>query len=428
MGKNAYLESLTTQLAEKNLEAKSIADSFAVDEKGRFSVTTEQHQAYRAAIADARELKSLIDDMTTQEQIGQFLDAPAGVPAAAAYHGSLGTEVKTLADVFIESDAFQAQKERSYEDPGRIRAGLEGKSIFNFAAGTVEHQALGPAVNLGIAEMAKRKAHIRDLFPKSSTSASVLYGVRETGWVNNAKQIRQRYAADGTSDATGLDSDVFGKAPKSKITLVPVTYPVAEIAHTLDAHKNILADEGRLRTFLNTRMVDGVKYAEDFDLLHAIGNAEEVTGLYNTPGVQSYTGLATDKLDVQVRRAITQALLAEYEPTGIVISPTRFEEIEVEEGSDGHLRVAVSVAIGSEKRIWRLNVVETTAMDDVNFVVGAFGMGAQLHDREMVSVSVSTENADNFERGVVTFRASERVAFEVPRPESFVIGTWTEPA
>jgi HK97 family phage major capsid protein len=54
-------------------------------------------------------------------------------------------------------------------------------------------------------------------------------------------------------------------------------------------------------------------------------------------------------------------------------------------------------------------------------------MGAQLYDRENVSVTVSSENADNFERGVLTFRADERVALEVSRPESFVIGTWTTP-
>ncbi|MEV4867988.1 hypothetical protein [Streptomyces syringium] len=66
---------------------------------------------------------------------------------------------------------------------------MEGKSIFSLSAGTVTHQTLGPAQNPGIAEREHQKFHIRDLFPKSSTKQAVLYGVRETGWTNNAKQV-----------------------------------------------------------------------------------------------------------------------------------------------------------------------------------------------------------------------------------------------
>jgi HK97 family phage major capsid protein len=171
-------------------------------------------------------------------------------------------------------------------------------------------------------------------------------------------------------------------------------------------------------------MLEGVKYAEDYDLLHSVGDGEKITGLFNTTGVQQYAGLNTDKKSVQVRRAITKALLAEYDPSGLVVSPEMFEAIEVEEDGNGAFRVAVSVAIGAEKRIWRLNVVETTAMANENFLVGAFGLGAQLHDRESVSVKVSTEHGENFTDGACTFLATERVALEVPRPESFIVGTW----
>ncbi|GAA3289061.1 hypothetical protein GCM10020295_00020 [Streptomyces cinereospinus] len=45
------------------------------------------------------------------------------------------------------------------------------------------------------------------------------------------------------------------------------------------------------------------------------------------------------------------------------------------------------------------------AMADTDFMLGSFGMGAQPHDRESVSV---------------------RVALEIPRPERFVIGKWIE--
>jgi HK97 family phage major capsid protein len=77
--------------------------------------------------------------------------------------------------------------------------------------------------------------------------------------------------------------------------------------------------------------------------------------------------------------------------------------------------------------VWRVNVVETTAMSNADFLIGSFGLGAQLHDRENVSVRVSTETGNNFTDGVCTFLAAERVALEIPRPESFICGSWTTP-
>jgi len=426
----SMLGAARVELEAKNAIVSGIASEFKVDEAGKFTVSTEQYANYRKAVSDAAEAKSFIDAIETADQIQSYLTEPVGRSEAGMDAGRRAAdpfEGKSLGDAFVESAAYQRARDNGGFETPNIVAQLEGKSIFNFAAGNHTYQGLGRAQDVGIQEKAYRKMHIRDLFPKSSTKAAVLYGVRETGWVNNAAQVKQRYAADGVSAATGGATDVFGRAKKSKLNLTTVLFPVAEIVHLLDAHKNILADDARLRTFINTRMVEGVKYAEDFDLLHSVGDGEKITGLFNTPGVQNYTGLATDQKSVQIRRAMTKALLAEYETNGVVLSPTAFEEVEVEEDKNGSFRVAVSVAIGAEKKVWRIPVVETTAMSDDNFLLGAWGLGAQLHDRESVKVSVSSENGVNFEEGVVTFRAAERLALEVVRPESFVIGEWTAP-
>jgi HK97 family phage major capsid protein len=416
---------LTAELAVKQAEARRISDTFKVDEKGRFTISTEQNNAYRAVIKEAQEIKGLIDARQASDQLDAYLAAPDSAPYAGQHYGTQSdNEVKSLGDVFTESDAFGRARERGFEGGGEIRATLEGKSIWALSAGNVTHQTFGSAQNLGIAEMARRKNRIRDLFPKATTKASVLYGVRELGWENNARQVRQRTAADGTSPATGTITDTWGRAPESNLNFKTVIYPVAEIAHVLHAHKNILSDEPRLKNFINLRMTEGVKYQEDYDLLHSAGDGEKITGLFNVPGVQDYPASASDKPSVQVRRAITKGILAEYEMSGLVISPNRWEDMELETDGYGQFRIAVQVAVGAEKKVWRLNVVDTTAMDDDRFLVGAFGAGAQLYDREAVSVTVSSENGNNFENGVVTFRADERVALEVPRPESFVIGTW----
>jgi HK97 family phage major capsid protein len=428
----SLIRSLKGQLAEKSAEAERIAGTFK-EENGAFVVSTEQRNAYVKAVKDAQEIKGLLDAAQGAEKLTGYLDAPEGSSAAGQFYGSAasaaGTEAKSLGDYFVESDAYQRAAQGDFKDRPFIRAEIEGKSIFSLSAGTHTVQALGSAQDLGITEAQRRKWHIRDLFPKAKTKSAVLIGIRETGWVNNAAQVPERRAADGVSAPTGLDSDVFGKAPRSKLKLEPIAFPIAEIAHMLDGHKNILSDEPRLKQFINSRLIEGIKFAEDYDLLHSVGtDGTSLTGLFNTPGIQTYTGSAKDKFSIQIRRAMTKALLAEYDPTGLVISPTMWEHVEVETDDTGAFRVALQVAVGAQKRVWRLNVVETTAMPDQNYLLGAFGMGAQLYDRENVSVTVSSENSDNFERGVLTFRADERLALEVSRPESFVVGTWTEPS
>ncbi len=426
----SLLRSLKEQLAAKSAEAERIAGTFK-EENGSFVVSTEQRNAYVAAVKDAQEIKGLLDAANGAESLNGYLDAPESPSAAGQYYGSNpgnGSEYKSLGDMFVESDAYQAAARASFKDRPFIRAEMEGKSIFSLSAGTHTVPALGGVQDLGITEAQRRKWHIRDLFPAAKTKNSVLVGIRETGWVNNAAQVKERYGADGVSPATGADTDVFGRAPRSKLSLQPVSYPVAEVAHMLDGHKNILSDEPRLKQFINSRLIEGIKFAEDIQLLHSVGgDGQSIVGLFNTPGVQQYKGDPKDKFSIQMRRAMTKSLLAEYEPTGIVISPSMWEQVEVETDDTGAFRVALQVAVGAQKKVWRVNVVETTAMPDDQYLLGAFGLGASLYDRESVSVTVSSENSDNFERGVLTFRSDERIALEISRPESFVIGSWTTP-
>ncbi|MER7759458.1 phage major capsid protein [Streptomyces sp. NPDC097619] len=424
----SLIRSLKSQLAEKSAEAERIAGTFR-EEDGAFVVSTEQRTAYVKAVRDAQEIKGLLDAATNADDLTGYLDAPDSRPAAGEFYGSPpGAEAKSLGEMFVGSEAYRRAAASGFKDRPFIRAEMEGKSIFSLSAGTHTHQALGGVQDLGITEAQRRKMHIRDLFPAAKTKNAVLLGIRETGWVNNAAQVAERRAADGVSAPTGQDSDVFGRAPRSKLKLEPVAFPIAEIAHMIDGHKNILSDEPRLKQFINSRLVEGIKFAEDYDLLHSVGgDGTSITGLFNTPGVQQYSGKSTDKYSIQMRRAMTKALLAEYEPTGVVLSPSMWEEVEVETDDTGAFRVALQVAVGAQKKVWRISVVETTAMPDGQYLLGAFGLGAQLFDRENVSVTVSSENSDNFERGVLTFRADERVALEVSRPEAFVIGSWTTP-
>lgn len=419
---------LTSALAEKRQEIKGLADSWKTEDGGKFVISTQEHKTYLKAVADAQEIKSLLDAEQAVGAIDAFLDAPAGAaPTAADLGANRGPQVKSLGQAWLESDAYLEMKQSGFRRFGQqfqveqslhSLNGLQAKDIYSAMGGNVAIPALGTAQNLGWTERMLRPGRVRDLFPAERTNSAILYGMRETGFTNNAAVVPER-TADNTN---------FGLKPKSDLTVVPVTYPIATIAHVMYAHKNTLDDEPRLRGLIDRDMVDGVKMVEDYEILYGDGIGDNLTGLFNTSGVQTYTGVATDKRSAQIRRSITRAILAYFDPNGVVVHPLDWEEIELETDANGAYTVAVSVAIGGEKKVWRLKVVDTPAINQGEALVGAFGYGAKLYDREQVNIAVSTENKDLFERNAVTIRAEERVGLVVDRPESFVALTFTNPA
>lgn len=433
---NPRVKELRELLSTKAAEIDQLAHSWKTENGGKIVISADQHKAYKQAVNDAEGVKELLVDAERAAGINEYLDAPGSVPAAGwAAANTLRAEgqTKTLGDYFTGSDQFAGAKgnprpfiqfsvERSIAD---LRAASEWKDVYAGTGGSVGLPGIGRIQELPMRETRLRQKHVRDLFPVGTTNAAVLYGIRESGFTNAARAVPQRENEDGTPNSAGL---VYGKKPRSDIQLTPVLYNVATIAHLIDAHRNILDDEPRLRDFLNRRMTDGVMLAEDRDMLWADGTGESIVGFFNTPGLQVYTGSSADPYTAQVRRAATRVELAEYAATGVIVHPLDWENLELERSTDGHYRLPVSVAAGGEKRVWTMDVIPTTAMTQGQYLLGAFGMGSMYYDRETVSVTVSTENSDNYERNVVTFRAEARGALEVFRPEAHVAGTFTTPA
>jgi HK97 family phage major capsid protein len=437
----ARIKELTAALQAKAAEIDTIGDSFK-DETGHghFVITTEQKTAYQAAIGEAEEIKGLIELEERRGGVHGFLGGAAGgQPAAAAdaTAAQLGAlrEIKTLSQMWMDSDQYREIKESGY-DPERfrgafhtdrgIRALAEAKDIYSAMAGTINIPALGTPQNVGLVPRQLRPGRVRDLFPADTTTANLLYGIRETGFTNNAAVIPERISSTG-GPATGATSDVFAPKPPSNLAIVPVTYPVSTIAHIMYVHRNTLADEPRMQGLIDRDLMDGVKLQEDYQILYGDGVGDNMTGIMNTPGIQVYTGSAADPRTAQIRRAITRVRLAYFEATGIVTHPLDWENLELERDAMGQYRLAVSVAMGAQKTVWRLDIVDTVAIQEGSYLMGAFGLGAKLYDREQVTLAVSTENRDMFERNAVTLRAEERLALTVDRPESFVMGTLTTP-
>jgi HK97 family phage major capsid protein len=152
-------------------------------------------------------------------------------------------------------------------------------------------------------------------------------------------------------------------------------------------------------------------------------------GILQTPGIQQYPGtpiptpspvLSTDTSVDAIRRAATRIMLAYYEPTGVVVHPFDWEGMETIKDTLGQYILAINVAIGAQKQIWQMPVVASPAMQQGVSLVGAYGLGAKVYDREQANIRVAEQHADLFVRNAVAILAEERIGLTVSRPESFI--------
>jgi HK97 family phage major capsid protein len=412
------LNELKSALTEKMSEQEQIADSM------QFEGTTliaddEKKSAFQNNMAQIREIKGLIDDMTTLRDVSAWSSEAEYKSVAAEVAAGVEREVEvrgSIGEQFLASDEFKSLQggRNGVNMPAPFEAkSLHTKDLYSgLPSGTPS--AFGAVERDGIVPIAQRRSRVRDLFPARTTNAAVIEYFRQTGFTNAASVVPE------------YSSSAFGQKPQSSMTFTGEQAPVRTIAHWEAAHRNVLADEPQLRSIIDNELLYGLRLTEDNQILSGAGTGEDLTGILNTSGVQTYswsagatTPVADTKADA-LRRAATLAYLAYYEPTGIIVHPSDWEDIELTKNSQGTYLLAMSVAGGAESRVWRIPVIDTPAIAEGTALVGAFGTGAQLYDREAANIRISENHEDFFTRNAIVVLAEERLALAVKRPESFV--------
>lgn len=204
------------------------------------------------------------------------------------------------------------------------------------------------------------------------------------------------------------------------------TAAAKKIAHWMAASDEVLNDEAQMRAQIEDHLLAGVEFAEEVALLYGSGTGANLQGLMTHPRVQTYTWStgSTDpvpdtKIDA-IRKAMTKAQVREYVPTGLVVNPNDWQDVELAKGSDGHY-IWLSIPSGAGQRFFALPVVVTNAINSGEALVGAFAGGAQLWDREEANISIAEQHDDYWAKNLVGIRAEERVIFPIYRPDSFVV-------
>jgi len=418
------LRELQSALRAKMANNKEIADSFRI-ENGTVVVSPEQKSAFDRNMADIKEIKSLIEAMEAMKAADEWGMSPASDSVASAAAAGLtvvsGALGKSLGDLFIESAEFKAlnggRNGANMPSPFMLQradvAGMLGRKDVYSALPSGTPGSFGTIQRDPIIVPPMRTRRVRDLFPARTTTAAVIEYFSMTGFTNAASSVAERNSGNSA----------FAAKPQSGFTFTGQQAPIRTLAHWEAAHRNVLADEPQLRSIIDNELLYGLRLQEDEQILNGNGLGENLTGILQTAGIQTFDkseGEASDNYADSIRRAATLSFLAYYEPTGVVLHPNDWERIELAKDDNGQYLVAISVAMGSEPRLWRLPVVDTPAITEGTALVGAFGSGAQLYDREQASIRISEQHSDFFVRNAIVILAEQRLGLAVKRPEAFV--------
>lgn len=236
------------------------------------------------------------------------------------------------------------------------------------------------------------------------------------------------------SAGTSVTSTTFEMTPETRLKpnmemkFELETVSVKTLAHGLPMTRQILEDAPRLRAYVDNRGMEGLALEEERQTLYGDGTGNQLQGIMTHPDVPTYqwsNGKVGDTKYDAIRRAMTLARLAEYPVSGVILHPNDVEDLETIKGSDGHyINIVMQSVQGSQ--VWRVPYVETTVIKEGEFLVGAFGLAAELFDRMQAMVRIAENHEDQFMRNMIQILLEERLAFAIYRPQAFVKGEFDE--
>lgn len=389
---NIDLALLAADLKRAADDVKATADVTTSELKNLGTVTGETKQRADEALLKHAELSTRLDSVEQKM-------------ARRATSGDQPERAKSLGQQVTDDDSIKALCAA-----GRGRASVRVKAIVSSLTTDANGSAgdlIIPQRQPGILPLVTRRLTVRDLIQPGRTDSTSIQYVKETGFTNSAATVGE---TAGTTK------------PQSEIKFDVATTTVTTIAHWVLATKQILSDVPQLQSYINGRLLYGLKYAEEQQLLLGGGTGTDLNGLVTQATAFSapITISGATMID-NLRLAILQAHNAELPPNGMVLNPNDWTNIELTKTDDGaYLFSNPTGTIG--KTLWGLPVVDTPSMTIDKFLVGAFDTAAQIFDRWDADILVSTEDDTNFRKNLVTILCEERLALAVYRPEAFIYG------
>lgn len=394
---NEILKKVTASIEEATGKFNAKAEDALKEAKKSGELSEETKAAVDKMASEFNALREA--EKTLKAAVGELEQHVAQMPPANAKQ-----VVETVGHQVISAEALKTFA-ASIDGGKRVSIPVKAATIStDIPDGVVEPQRLP-----GIDTAPKQRLFIRDLIAPGRTSSPAIFWVQQTGFTNNAAVVPENT-----------------QKPYSDIQFATKITPVTTVAHLFKASKQILDDFAQLQSTIDAEMRYGLKFVEEQEILFGDGTGAHLDGIVPqaSPFNPAFQVEQQNGID-DLRLAMLQAQLARFPASGHVLHFIDWAKIELTKDSLGRYILANPAAL-TGPTLWGLPVVATEAAQFLGkFLVGAFNAGAQIFDREETNVVISTENADDFEKNMITIRCEERLALAVKRPEAFVFGTFS---
>jgi HK97 family phage major capsid protein len=413
----------------KPLALKSKAGELTDDELSQYGVELD---VFNRVAAEFQEAKLRDEAAQAVLDLDDDMNKPAGriSRTQAASNGHQKVERGDIGYRFAHSDAYVDYKNRPAGNSDRLDIGsvyahpeldeMEQRTlIYTGATASIvlpdrQTGIYGPSI-------LPFQVRMRDVLINARTNSNAVQFVRETGYTNAAAET-----AEAVSAATGAK-------PESALTFTVATANVATIAHWVPITRQAMDDVAQLESYVNSRLIDGLKLREDAEVLAGDGTGANITGIMSTSGIGDLNaaywtanplptaGAAANKIDRIRRGRKYVAVTGLAQATFVVLHPDDLEQIDELKDTTGKYVVGDPVGYAPVPRLWGLTVVESTSMAANSFLVGD-GRMAAIFDKMDATVFMADQHSDFFVRNIFVLLAEERIALAVFRPAAFAKG------
>jgi len=359
------------------------------------------------------ETKAAIDKLAEKATaIGDRIEA---LEQSQAQHFDAGVEEKSLGEQFVESDQYRAFVSNVSGGQTGFRATMDIKTaIVNAVPSLTQPLTAGHRLPYPV-KAPDRALRIRDILPAGQTDSNIVWFPKENTFTNNA-------AVQVGTDSPIIIAENVALA-ESALTFTSDSEEVKTIGHWIPVSLNALADSSFLAGYVNSRMMYGLAYKVDTELLVGSGLIGTIEGIYT--GRTAYTvdspATPTDKIGI-LRDAKGQAQITNYDPDFVVLNPADWALIEMTRETGG-MYVFSNPQDVIAPRIWGMRVVLSNSMTAGTFLVGCSNC-AQVWNRRQASVSIAYENGTDFVEEMATLKASERLALTIYNAGGLIGGSF----
>lgn len=388
---------------QKNLDAAFEKYESEVREKGKAIADT------RAELKDlAEQYKSVIEtDESMQSRIKEVEQK-----IADGLKPSGEDVMETWGQKFVNSDSFT-----NFKDGHNNKMRIEVKNTILGESGSPQEPSnvLVQADRLpGIVPGAFRALNILDFVPVGVTGSNQIEYTREATWTNDAAET-----SEGTTK------------PESDVTFELIQDPVRTIAHFIKASKQIMDDAPMLSSYIDRRMLHGLRARLQTQILKGNGTTPNIEGLDQAGRHTAFTPETGDIALDSINRAKYAVIGADYMPNFVFMNPADFGAIErLKEGSSSNKYQASDGAAlsyingGMTPLVWGLPVVTSNDVASGKFYLGDSN-AFQLFMRSGAVVEMFEQDDTNVQKNLLTIRAELRAALAVYVPAAVRYGSLT---